>query len=555
MATKRTHLTTYHLRRAIDGSPITDFEQVIADPSRVETVDLQGDHPFEARLFIATSEPTIPGWVELLEDGFGELDVAAAQRPSAVLIVKTKYYRDHYFALTFGQGRHLLRSDAYDRKYGLRVALNVIYDKNGNVRDPGRLRGVAADTVSANTMHTQRQTDRKAAFEVFGVDPYGDVLRAVTGTPIGPGWGTRISGSDSLSVTPEITFDSLGEFCRSIAKSFYDDSYKEQFSWIDDWSAVQDPDRLDELYAQLAALLLADAGDVQLTVPGLIEWDDVSVFRYDFDPDNAFVDPDDSSVYQALNAAGLVEDLDLGHLRRWHLEALDADDNVMTRWPLLRCLSAELRMDDEATYVFTNGEFFAVSASYMSELDHFIASLPTNEYTLPQSLGDIPDGEYNERAAASSDSYLLLDKRTVRVTGRTSPVEICDVFTDKGAFIHVKRKLGSSSLSHLFAQGTVSADLFLMTALYRNECLDRIREAERQRAEETGDDAFIGRFSTFGVRGVSAADHDIVYAIVAKWNGRSVKEALPFFSKVNLRRHVKDLHRMGYAAMVARVEV
>lgn len=50
-----------------------------------------------------------------------------------VLIVKIRYYnREHFFAFTFGHGRFLLRPDSYDRNYGLRVALNVMYGSDSS---------------------------------------------------------------------------------------------------------------------------------------------------------------------------------------------------------------------------------------------------------------------------------------------------------------------------------------------------------------------------------------------------------------------------------------
>jgi uncharacterized protein (TIGR04141 family) len=556
MALRRRKLTIYHIRGVIDGSPVSQFEQVLADPGSVDSIPLDGDHPFDAQLYLSTSEPRVPPWVPFLNEGFGDLGIVATQRPSAVLVIKTHYYKDHYFALTFGQGRHLLRQDAYDRNYGLRVALNVIYQEGTQDTDQGRLRSISATTVAANTIRTRRQSDRKATFEAFGVDIQRDLLGAITGTPIDSAfWGTRISGSDGLSVVPSIEFDSLGQFLRAVAKKHRDTSYQQDFNWIDNLRVVQDPDLLDQLYAELINVLLAGTGDVEVAVPGMIDWDDVEEFRYSFDSEHGFADPADCPISEALERNDLIDAVDISHLRRWQLEARDDADEVVGKWPLMQCLSGELTIDGENKYVLADGEYFEISRDYGDDLDGFIDGIAESNYPLLQTQGNISEGEYNERAAASSPSFLLLDKKTVRVLGKTTPIEICDILSDDGAFIHVKRKLGSSALSHLFAQGSVSADLFLMSAAYRDSCLTRIREAERERAEEEGDDGFAGRFATFEQRGINTDDYTIVYAIVANWNGQDAVSALPFFSKVNLRRHVEDLRRMGYAVQIARIEV
>lgn len=50
-------------------------------------------------------------------------------------------------------------------------------------------------------------------------------------------------------------------------------------------------------------------------------------------------------------------------------------------------------------------------------------------------------------------------------------------------------------------------------------------------------------------------NYEVVYAIVAKWHDRDFVDALPFFSKVNLRWHTENLHRMGYRVSIKKVNV
>jgi uncharacterized protein (TIGR04141 family) len=110
---------------------------------------------------------------------------------------------------------------------------------------------------------------------------------------------------------------------------------------------------------------------------------------------------------------------------------------------------------------------------------------------------------------------------------------------------------GSSVLSHLFAQGAISADLLVKSPDFREQTVRRIRSVERTapRADEGEPDRFSRRFTG----AFRAADHEVVYAIIGPWEGRSLT-ALPFFSKVNLRRHHENLMGMHYKVSYIPVE-
>ena len=109
-------------------------------------------------------------------------------------------------------------------------------------------------------------------------------------------------------------------------------------------------------------------------------------------------------------------------------------------------------------------------------------------------------------------------------------------------------------MSHLFSQGYVSGDLFLMSKEFREAAQTVITEAVGERRRSTRGGRFRDDFSTFDLDGISPADYEIVYAIIDDWRGRTLVEVLPFFSKVNLRRNVDDLRRMGYKVSYKRVQ-
>src|SRR5262249_23376723 len=101
----------------------------------------------------------------------------------------------------------------------------------------------------------------------------------------------------------------------------------------------------------------------------------------------------------------------------------------------------------------------------------------------------------------------------------------------------------SSDLSHLFSQGFVSARLLQEDQAFR-------KAADEKIVSLTNDPSF--RF--FETSSLRTEDFEIVYVIVAPWKGRTVLQALPFFSKVNLERPVQEVTNKGYQVSLSAVD-
>jgi uncharacterized protein (TIGR04141 family) len=147
----------------------------------------------------------------------------------------------------------------------------------------------------------------------------------------------------------------------------------------------------------------------------------------------------------------------------------------------------------------------------------------------------------------------LLDRQFVRAPERTSPIEVCDLLSSDGALIHVKKGWGAADLSHLFAQGAVSAELLLTLTEFRAAALEVIDQAESKRAAEAKEGTALGEFKLFREDGLSPADHPVVYAVVGPWDSAGLAERLPFFSKVNLLRSIERLEGFGFSASYKRI--
>lgn len=546
-------VTVFYLgtRRGVSDS---HYDEFIKDYSGLEVSTIDPSIGYDAKLFVKHGEEKPPSWLAFLKPGFPGLSLPESSALSGVLILsRTQSRLRHWFACSFGAGRYLLNPARIQRNFGLKATLNAIYADGVQGEKMNRIRSVTAKTVSQNTLHTKRQTDANALFEVFGVDADADFLKNVSGKPFDESLGSMMTGADLVTIRTDESIDGLDEFCLLLHELSAGDEYKERFEWIDKIQAVKD-DQLRSDLLQLVTSLIRDK-DIEgltLTIPKILNWEEVHHLEASWRPGQEFEEAKLEQLVSFLEDEGKLQDLEGVQLKKkYRLLAKDNWDTILGGGSLLKCMAGEIEHNGK-TYILSEGDFFEIEPDFMAALNQEIEGIDESTADLPPSPGDKPEGEYNEDAANHSDEHLLLDKKTVRITSKTSPIEICDVLTADKHMIHVKRKLSSSSLSHLFSQGFVSGDLLVTSSEYRDACVKKIDDAANERMP--GNASYRNQFNFIQADAVSPSEIEVVYAIAANWNGRSLVEALPFFSKVNLRRFSKDLRRLGYRVTHSRID-
>jgi uncharacterized protein (TIGR04141 family) len=106
------------------------------------------------------------------------------------------------------------------------------------------------------------------------------------------------------------------------------------------------------------------------------------------------------------------------------------------------------------------------------------------------------------------------------VTIGDTDIEIADLLSTNGEFVHVKRKTASKTLSHLFAQGRISAAVLKAEPAARAATI-AILGADARPEVTVLHDPYDMRAKT------------VVYAVVAD-NAADLPGKLPFFSRLNL---------------------
>jgi uncharacterized protein (TIGR04141 family) len=207
-------------------------------------------------------------------------------------------------------------------------------------------------------------------------------------------------------------------------------------------------------------------------------------------------------------------------------------DASVSRWPVYRCLYAEVH-HRKHIYLLNTGKWYEVAPDFLLRVDQSIDAVSDEGISLPD-YHDASEGAYNERVAREQpDRFVLMDRKLIRYPGRANTIEFCDLLATSKALIHVKRYAGSSTLSHLFAQGLVSGELFAGEEGFRKQVAAELPETQRILVAD-------GKPNSYTV----------AYAVISQSKKRLT---LPFFSRINLRNAYRRLTGLGYRVALVKI--
>jgi len=540
----RQPLTAYLLSQRVRS--LADAGQGLRDG--LESVALPVDGDLMGHLYLTASTPAEPAWARYVEEVTGlQLDLPPSATVGAALLVESRHPdRDsRVVAFTFGTtGRQLLKRSWIEHGFGLRCALNACFPRDVPADQRATLRSIDSKAFDEVALDTRQLASRQVGFEVFGMNIQTDLLRAVVGIPHDVGvWGSRVRGRDSFtfSIEPGSSLTAIANDLMSLALKT---DYRRLFPWVDNIKPVSDDDLLanlrttctDAVKAQRLDLVGPDDLDLAHTSYYRIKGDRQSNRRYWLDIKN---------YVKGVGRANI----DYERLITDWVQSYNDDGHPVDRKSIFECLAGDLKYDGQ-TYILADGAFYEVERDFIRILDRFVNQLAVHEGLPDGQLGE-SEPAYNERAALDAD-ILLVDRRTLTVDSRTTPVEPCDLFSRDGSLIHVKRHVRSSTLSHLFSQGAVCGELLVTSQEFRDELRGLLTAVENERltADPTyrlGMDALITE--------VPPARHtlEIVFAIIGPWRNRTAGTTLPFFSKLNLRQRAIELDRLGFKVSLAKV--
>lgn len=517
------------------------------------------------RLFIFRDPPEIPEWAQYIATlAARPLGIPAREAIGAILLLRPNARHRVLYAATWGSARFHLRSDRLEPDWGLRCALNLISgEKAGESSwDPARVRALRSKRVSQNTLIAEIQSSRKTTIDSFPFSADVDQLRRVTGTPTDASrFGSTISGGVSIHVKRPDDAGKLISLCREIERAHNSTDYQRHFGWIDNVSQVTDQKIITQVLDRIiVALREGRVHEFNLSPPTLVTWDNVAKFAYQWGhrKSDDVEEPSVESFHEFLVKRDLLSALSADALREAiKLHALDGGNEKIQSWTISRCLSGEFRIGSDA-YILDDGALLSVATDYLRDLNNFTSAIKNSGLLFPTMDRNEAEDSYNVRVSKSLGSAILLDKLTVRRPQATA-IEVCDVATSEKQLIHVKKGTSSSSLSHLFAQGVVSAELLHMDPDFRNEITKLVSSGPNRKGQVrkfTGSGASrIRDFQWLHGKNFEPHASEVVYAIMTDRPPGMRKDELPFFSKVNLRMRCHELRRMGFKYSLTLVNV
>lgn len=506
-----------HLLRGDVGDP----EDALVDASTLDRYDIRPEAGLSGRVYVKRGRSNPPPWQEFLGAlAVGTLDEYRNEHASAVLFVDRG---QRTFALTFGFGRHLLDAEALEPDFGLKVAAGLV--------DPSEMNAIDSRMVQSRRLQVRRQAGRGATTRDMGIDVSKEMVRALSGRVLDKDLGTRISGADALGLAGRTDVATLLTRLDRFLAAYEQKLYQQRFPVLDRWLAVTDRRKKSELDAELVLAVARSDKRLGLGVPEIVDWR-AAGFRFSREPDETrHPFPEIADYLRTLRATPEIKDLRRDRLT---LSGVDSDE-IVGAWSIYRALEWETQRQDRV-YFLADGRWYEIDADFLKHVDSRLSAIDNTGLPRPDFDPREHEVDYNERLARHASGRAMLDRQFAYFEDEAGKVEICDVFTAERDFVHIKRDFEAEALSHLFAQGAVSAELFS----YRPEYRVRLRDLLAGHPD---------LMSVVPTEPPEPTTFRVAFGIISEQPDR-VPADLPVFSRVHLNQMADVIERMGFRITV-----
>lgn len=301
----------------------------------------------------------------------------------------------------------------------------------------------------------------------------------------------------------------IGEFLVKVFNQYKSDKYKENFDWIDQIQDIKSSSEKDKLNNFLIESINKNSGLFWMAAPELVNWENIRGYKYH--RKIIFDDIDINEVKKSFSTPLT----SIEQLKSKQISVISSlDDSKLMSWNALKCIYGECSINEQV-YCINAGKWYRINNSFVKDVNTEYKSTIISQIDFQERTSEHhSESEYINDFANNNTKFIAMDQKNIVYGGGHSKIELCDLISTSQELIHLKPYSGSSTLSHLFNQGVVSAELLISDKNFLKKANDKIREQER------GD-----KFQIFDARKIK-----VVFGIISKDTDNLPK--MPFFSKV-----------------------
>jgi len=478
-----------------------------------------------AYLYIKKQQPkVIPSWTKLFTDNtqISPTDFGLSSNVGAIFIIRIS---GSTFILTFGTGFHLLKSEAIERDFGLRVTLNSVH--------PDKLRSLDKASYDHNPLNSRTQSTLDVDIFNLHLDSEMEMLYAITGVSTVKEFGSQVTGRDALTIAVEANLKEIPMILKE-AINRYRMRLPTKFNWVENIYRVKDLDEIEILNLELDSYLIKQHYEnFWLGEPEIVDWENQIGYSFNMQAKTPrFIVLSFNDFLNYLD--GEIPSVEI--MRNTMIHINNNEYQSIKHWSVYRCLYAEIKYGSD-NYILRNGVWYKVNTDFVESVDRYLNSvLQSYTFKFPIYSQDREE-DYNIHVSTNEENFCLMDKNNIKIGGPYDKLEHCDLIRNGNEFIHVKLYRSSSTLSHLFSQGFVSAEAFIKDTWYRSQLNPKLPSSIKLK------DPTIRP---------TPSNYTIVYAIATE---KDLPKELPFFSKVTLKNTLKTLKALDYKVSLTKIEI
>ena len=519
---KKTRISLYLLKEGVD------VEDAVKTKNKIRKLEkLEG-----GELYYRKTPANTPSWVDSFFDNEIAKLTLKTQSVSAVYVKTIEINGvSRKFLLPFGYGYTMINTIYCVDDFGLKLVLNTVQRET--------IKKISKKTLTSDPKNTVEQFSNPGDISYFGIDVEQDLLEAVTGKTkgeyrelLGDGY---VTGKTGFSISKEINIHNLANFLKSCFELYNKNYYKKDFEFIDNIKLIKNPNKFDEQVMSHINNKTSDRNlKLWMAIPEIVEWENLSGFSFTNDTENPANDISYDD-FQEEVIAKKKKEVDLKYMKTKRVTAYTRDKNQEYKsWSLYECLCGEISYSNDKNEkkkaVLSNGKWYEIEQNFSDKVENsynrIIKRSEGQGMKLNSAKSDEKEDEYNKRMAEENAGFILMDRKLITHGGTYSRVEFCDLYdSEERTLYHIKKYYGSSALSHLFAQGRVSGQLFTKEP----DFVKKVNKKEESLQLE---------------KEPNARDYKIIYGIISDKEEEELY--LPFFSKVNFRNEEKLLRDYNF---------